>query len=211
MVFTDPPYNVDYGNHGNKKWGNRHAAIKNDKLSDSDWLVFQKAWMTTTLEFLDGAIYICMSAKEWATTRQTFVEVGGHWSSDIIWVKDRLVLGRKDYHSRYEAILYGWKEGSNRTWNGGRNQNDVWEIKRPSVNDLHPTMKPVALVAQAIEHASDPDGLIYDPFSGSGTTIIAAEQTSRRAVAMELEPGYVAVTLERFQEQFGVEPKLVHS
>jgi DNA modification methylase len=209
MVFTDPPYNVNYGGNQSPIWGANVKTIHNDNMSADEWRDFQDMWFKSIFLVTDGAIYVCMSAKEWGTTREAFVRNGGHWSSDIIWVKDRFVPGRKDYHSRYEAILYGWASGGKREWNGERLQDDVWEFRRNHVNDLHPTMKPVELVERGISNSSSAEGVIFDPFVGSGTTIIAAHNLNRIARAVELDPGYAAVCLDRFKRHTSIQPALI--
>jgi site-specific DNA-methyltransferase (adenine-specific) len=117
----------------------------------------------------------------------------------IVWVKDVFVMGRQDYHWRHESVLYGWRDGAAHYFGGGRSQDTVWEIARPRRSETHPTMKPVELVARAITNSSVTGGLVFDPFIGSGTTIIAAEQTGRRCAAIELDPRYVQVTIERWE------------
>jgi len=213
MVFTDPPYNVDYGadNQHHPSWGKKWSkgAIANDNMESEDWDIFQAKWLKQTLSVLDGAIYICMSAKEWASTRVAFLQAGGHWSSDIIWVKDRFVLGRKNYHSRYEALLYGWVEGKPHHWIAGFDKDDVWEIKRNATNDLHPTMKPLELMQTAVTHACPENGIVYEPFSGSGSTLLACENLGRKCRAVEISPAYVAVAIERWAAHTGGTPELL--
>lgn len=212
MLFADPPYNVDYGaaNQSHPSWGKRWAkgAVTGDAQLRAEWESFLRAWLRESLRVLRGACYICMSAKEWPSLRIAFAETGGHWSSDIIWVKDRAVLGRKDYHSRFEALLYGWPEGVKRAWLGGREQNDVWEIQRHAVNDLHPTQKPVELVHRALQDACPPRGIVLDPFVGSGTTLVAAEGTACACYAMEIEPRYCAVAIARWELYTGAKAML---
>ena len=116
----------------------------------------------------------------------------------LIWVKDVFVMGRHAYHYRHEPILYGWKDGAAHSFYGGRDQDTVWEIPRPRRSETHPTMKPVELVARAIANSSRPGDLVYEPFAGSGTTIIAAEQTGRRCVALEIDPRYAQVAIDRW-------------
>jgi DNA modification methylase len=144
-----------------------------------------------------------MSSSELATLQKAFAEAGGHWSTFIIWAKDRFTLGRADYQRQYEPILYGWPEGTKRRWCGARDQGDVWLIDRPSKNDLHPTMKPVALVERAIRNSSRQGDLVFDPFGGSGTTLIASETTGRKAALLELDPKYVDVIVQRWQRFTG--------
>jgi len=203
VVFTDPPYNVDYGNHNNPRWGN-HRKIENDNLSEADWNKFVEGWIKNVLSIAGGAIYICMSCKEWPNVQGSFVRLGGHWSTTIIWAKDRFVLGRSDYHRQYEPILYGWTESNKHFWCGDRTQGDVWRIDRPGSSPLHPTMKPVELVGRAINNSSKPGDIIADLFGGSGTTIIAAEQTKRICYMNELDPIYCDVIVKRYEEYTGL-------
>jgi ParB-like chromosome segregation protein Spo0J len=119
-----------------------------------------------------------------------FRAAGGHWSTFIIWAKNTFTMGRADYQRQYEPMLYGWREGGKRHWCGDRDQGDVWQIKKPVKNDLHPTMKPVELVERAIRNSSRPGDTVLDGFGGSGTTMIAAEKSGRCARLMELDPKY---------------------
>ena len=155
-----------------------------------------------------GAIYICMSSSELHTLQKAFREAGGHWSTFVIWAKNTFTMGRSDYQRQYEPILYGWKEGTDHFWCGARDQGDVWFIKKPHVNDLHPTMKPVELVERAIRNSSKSRDTVLDPFGGSGTTLIACEKTGRQARLIELEPKYCDVIIRRWQEFSGKEATL---
>ena len=114
---------------------------------------------------------------------------GGHWSAFVIWAKNGFTLGRADYQRQYEPILYGWKEGDDHFWCGAQDQGDVWFVDKPRKNDLHPTMKPVALVERAVRNSSKSRDIVLDPFGGSGTTLIACEKTGRsaRLVALRTE------------------------
>jgi DNA modification methylase len=135
--------------------------------------------------------------------KRRFDEAGGKWSTFIIWAKNTFTMGRSDYQRQYEPILYGWPEGAKRHWCGDRDQSDVWQIKKPHKNDLHPTMKPVELVERAIRNSSKPGEVVLDPFGGSGTTLIAAEKSGRSARLMELDPKYVDVIVRRWQDWTG--------
>src|ERR1700691_813377 len=126
----------------------------------------------------------------------------------LVWVKQQFVIGMSDYHYRHEAILYGWVESGPHYFTEDRTQNSVFEIDRPLVSDLHPTTKPVELLARMIANSSLPGEIIYDPFCGSGSTIVAAHQLGRVAYGCEIDPGYVAVTLERLST-LGLKPKLI--
>jgi DNA modification methylase len=128
---------------------------------------------------------------------------GGKWSTFVIWAKNTFTLGRADYQRQYEPILYGWKEGADHYWCGARDQGDVWFYDKPARNDLHPTMKPVALVERAIRNSSKTRDIVLDPFGGSGSTLIACDKTGRHARLIELDPKYVDVICRRFEEFSG--------
>lgn len=121
----------------------------------------------------------------------------------MLWAKNTFMLGRSDYQRQYEPILYGWPEGTRRHWCGDRDQGDVWQIKKPARNDLHPTMKPTELVERAIRNSSRPGDRVLDAFGGSGTTLIAAEKSGRVARLMELDPRYVDVIVHLWHEWTG--------
>jgi len=202
LCFTDSPYNVDYaGGVGAEKAG-RGRRILNDALGDGFERFLYDACVSI-IAHTAGAIYMCMSSSELHTLQKAFAAAGGHWSTFVIWAKDRFTLGRSDYQRQFEPILYCWPEGASHHWCGARDQGDVWFIDRPSRNDLHPTMKPVGLVERAIRNSSPRGGLVLDPFGGSGTTLIAAERTGRVARLIELDPRYVDVIVERWQAETG--------
>jgi len=204
MVFTDPPYNVDYANSAKDKMRGKDRPILNDNLGDG-FYDFLLAALTPMLSRCSGAIYVAMSSSELDTLQSAFRTAGGKWSTFIIWAKNTFTLGRADYQRQYEPILYGWPEGENRHWCGDRDQGDVWNIKKPQKNDLHPTMKPVELVERAIRNSSRPGDIVLDPFGGSGTTLIAAEKTGRIGWLIELDPKYVDVIVRRWQDWSGQE------
>ena len=122
------------------------------------------------------------------TLQRAFTAAGGKWSTFVIWAKHTFTLGRADYQRQYEPILYGWPAGHDRYWCGARDQGDVWFFDKPARNDLHPTMKPVALVERAIRNSSKSRDIVLDPFGGSGSTLIACEKTGRQARLVELDP-----------------------
>jgi DNA modification methylase len=198
MVFTDPPYNVNYGATMKDHLRDTHRPIANDNLGE-DFAAFLRAACDRMLAACTGGIYICMSSSEIDTLQRVFREAGGHWSTFIIWAKNTFTMGRADYQRQYEPILYGWREGAERFWCGARDQGDVWNIKKPHVNDLHPTMKPVELVERAVRNSSAPGATVLDPFGGSGTTVIACEKAGRQARVIELEPKYCDVNLGKAQ------------
>ena len=202
MVFTDPPYNVNYANSAKDKIRGKDRAILNDNLGDG-FYDFLLAALTPTIAHCRGGIYVAMSSSELDVLQAAFRAAGGKWSTFIIWAKNTFTLGRADYQRQYEPILYGWPEGAQRHWCGDRDQGDVWNIKKPQKNDLHPTMKPVELVERAIRNSSRPGNVVLDPFGGSGTTLIAAEKSGRMARLIELDPKYVDVIVRRWQDWTG--------
>jgi DNA modification methylase len=155
------------------------------------------------LDVTKGAVYIAMSSSELDTLQAAFRAAGGKWSTFIIWAKNTFTMGRADYQRQYEPILYGWKDGAQHYWCGARDQGDVWHIKKPHKNDLHPTMKPVELMERAVRNSSKTRDIVLDPFGGSGTTLIACEKSGRRARLIELDPKYVDVLVKRWQDFSG--------
>jgi len=207
MAFTDPPYNVNYGATMKDKLRGKKRKIANDNLGDG-FDQFLRDACVNMLSVTKGSIYICMSSSELHTLYRAFTEAGGHWSTFVIWAKNTFTMGRSDYQRQYEPILYGWKEGTDHFWCGARDQGDVWSIKKPVANDLHPTMKPVELVERALRNSSKSRDTVLDPFGGSGTTLIACERTGRQARLIELEPKYCDVIIRRWQEHAGQEATL---
>lgn len=198
MVFTDPPYNVAYRQSKGDGEEEKARQILNDNLG-VDFPVFLETACKHLLAYTKGATYICMSSSEIHTLQRAFLNAGGHWSTFVIWAKNAFSLGRSDYQRQYEPILYGWPEGNTHYWCGDRDQGDVWFVDRTHRNDLHPTMKPVALVERALTNSSKTKDIVLDPFCGSGTTMIACESTRRRARAIELDPAYCDVIIRRWQ------------
>jgi DNA modification methylase len=208
FVFTDPPWNVAYGtNLANNVQGYKQRTILNDSFDDPQkWADF----LTATISCLSIAtepgcpIYCVMGPSEWPAVDKALREGGFHWSSTIIWVKDSLVLSRKDYHTKYEPIWYGWKDGCARICEVvDRKQSDVWEYDRPKVSPLHPTTKPIELVERAINNSSNAGAFVFEPFGGSGSTLIACEKTGRINRSMELDPKYCDVIIKRWQDFTG--------
>jgi DNA modification methylase len=202
MAFTDPPYNVNYANSEKDKKKGKNRPILNDALGEDFGALLYDACVNL-LTLTKGAVYICMSSSELDRLQKAFREAGGKWSTFVIWAKNTFTLGRADYQRQYEPILYGWKEGTDHYWCGARDQGDVWFIDKPVKNDLHPTMKPVALVERAIRNSSKSRDIVLDLFGGSGTTMIAADRAGRRARLVELDPKYVDVIVRRWQEITG--------
>ena len=208
-VFTDPPWNVDYGSDAkHPSWKPRQ--ILNDKMSTEKF----GAFLLSAFKCMAGVsepgcmAYVAMSAQEWGNVMPAMREAGYHWSSTVIWAKDSLVLSRKDYHTQYEPLWYGWLGGTDGKAKRlcplkDRKQSDLWQIPRPKVSAEHPTMKPVALAAKAILNSSRTGDTVLDLFGGSGTTLIAAEQTDRICRMMELDAKYCDVIVRRYIELAG--------
>ncbi len=207
MVFTDPPYNVNYGATMKDKLRGKKRKIANDNLGQEFEQFLQDA-LVNILAVTKGGIYVCMSSSELHTLHRAFTKAGGHWSTFVIWAKNTFTMGRSDYQRQYEPILYGWKDGTDHFWCGARDQGDVWFVKKPVANDLHPTMKPVELVERAIRNSSKGRDTVFDPFGGSGTTLIACEKAGRQARLIELEPKYCDVIVARWQDFTGKQAKL---
>lgn len=207
MVFTDPPWNVNYGavKKGNLM-GYKPRTIKNDFMGTDEFKEFMyKAFKAMNNASKAGCMtYVVMSAQEWGNMMLTLAENDYHWSSTIIWNKDQLVLSRKDYHTKYEPIWYGWKAGESRLCPlEDRKQCDVWDFARPTKSEEHPTMKPIPLVARAITNSSKKGNNVLDLFGGSGTTLIACEQTGRKCFMSELDPHYCDVIIQRWENLTG--------
>ena len=204
FCFTDPPWNVKYGYSPHPSWKTgEDRTILNDDMSSEEFYEF----LLSTFKSLENIcekgcpIYVAMSAQEWHNIHRALLECNFHWSSTIIWYKDSFVLSRKDYHTQYEPLWYGWLSGAARLCElRDKQQSDVWEIKRPKKSKVHPTMKPLALVGKAINNSSRKGDIVVDLFAGSGSTLLACEQTERVNYSMELSPKYCDVIVDRFRE-----------
>ena len=201
LVLTDPPYNVNYE-------GGTGLKIENDKLLDDDFfhLLSQAFGQASKVAKPGAPIYIFHADSE--RVNFELAAVGAGWSirQNLIWVKNALVMGRQDYHWRHEPILYGWLLGAGHVWAGDRKQSTVIEFDRPSKSELHPTMKPVGLVAYLLGNSSKRGDIVLDPFGGSGSTLIACHSEGRSARLVELDPRYADVILRRYMEHTGDVP-----
>jgi DNA modification methylase len=211
MVWTDPPYGVNYGDKidAANPMGYRVRAIKNDDLTGGQLEEFiRSAYINAADASVPGAtIYAaCPSSSELPTAIASFLDSGFEFRWQLVWVKDQLVLSRADYHFRHENILYGWKSDAGHYFTDDRTQDSIFEFPRPKQSPEHPTMKPVELITRAITNSSRTNESVYDPFLGSGTTIVACEQTNRIGYGMEISEAYVAVTLQRLSDM-GLQPK----
>lgn len=200
MVFTDPPYGVSYV--GKTKDA---LTIENDAMDEEGTA---ELWAAAYAELRNilrdgGIVYATVPAGPLHLMFAQAMKDYGDLRQIMVWVKDRFVLGRSDYHYRHEPILYGWKNTGAHSFLGGRDKDTVWEIDRPSANREHPTMKPIALIEKAILEASLVGCLVYDCFAGSGSTLIACEQTKRICYTMELDPKYCDVVIARWEKLTG--------
>lgn len=202
MCFTDPPWNVAIGLDSNPRHRQREGLI-NDKLPQEDFEAFLCGFIDNVKQYLIGDIYCVLGNEQMPTLDYLFRKADFHWSSIIVWVKDIFVLGRSKYHRRYEPIWYGWPEGVSSSYCAGRDQDDVWECKRPKRSDAHPTMKPVELVERAVINSANPGDIVLEPFCGGGSTLIACEKNKRKCYAIELDPKYCDVIVSRYVQFTG--------
>lgn len=198
LVVTDPPYNVDYE-------GGTGLRILNDSMEDSSFRKFLEDSFSAVDNVMKSgaAFYIWHADSEGYNFRTACKNAGWQVRECLIWNKDSLVLGRQDYQWKHEPCLYGWKEGASHNWYGDRKQTTVLDFERPKKSDEHPTMKPVKLIAYQVQNSSKEGDLILDSFGGSGTTLIACEQLDRKCYMMELDPHYVDVIIERWENLTG--------
>lgn len=197
MIFTDPPYNVDYGSSKNPR--HKIRSIENDSMSDSDWAEFNLHLAQTMSARCTGDVYIFgASGPDGMRARLAYVEAGFHWSATIIWKKQQLVLSPAKYQRIYEPCFYGWHENGKSSFVGDRKQVELWEIDRPLNSKEHPTMKPIELCAKGIKNSSKKGDIVLDLFLGSGSTLIACEQTDRTCYGMELSEQYLDVVRKRW-------------
>ena len=206
MIFTDPPYNVDYE-------GSTGMKIQNDKQKDEDFYNFLSSAFINMANSVKpgGSIYCCHADIEGLNFRTAFKNAGFKLAECLIWVKNSLVLGRQDYHWRHEPILYGWREGGAHYFIDDRTQDTIWEYNKPKANNLHPTMKPLELVGKAIKNSSKKNEKILDLFGGSGSTLIACEQLNRHCYMMELDPKYCDVIIKRWETLTGKKAVLLNA
>ncbi|KEI05966.1 site-specific DNA-methyltransferase [Clostridium botulinum] len=197
LVVTDPPYSVNYSS--------KAGSIKNDNLSDKDFYKFLLSAFKEIANVMakDASIYVFHADTEGYNFRKAFKEAGFYLSGVCIWVKQSLVLGRSPYQWQHEPILFGWKKDGKHKWYGDRKQTSIWNFDRPTKSPLHPTTKPVPLIAYPIQNSSMTNCIVLEPFGGSGSTLIACEQTDRICYAVELDEKYCDVIVKRYIETAG--------
>lgn len=192
LVVTDPPYNVAYEA--------KAGTIQNDDMKDNEFYKFLLAAfknMHSSME-ADASIYVFHADTEGLNFRKAFVDAGFYLSGVCIWAKQSLVLGRSPYQWKHEPILFGWRKDGRHRWYSDRKQNTIWNFDRPTKSDLHPTMKPVELCAYPVQNSSMSNCIILDPFGGSGSTLMACEQTNRICHTIELDEKYTDVIVKRY-------------
>lgn len=214
MLFADPPYGVSYGDKNaflnQYDNGDRvQTPIENDHLDpDAVQQLWHDAFSLACGHLRPGGAYYVTGPQGGDLLLLALRESGLQLKHMLIWAKNNHVLGRCDYHYKHEPIIYGWREGAGHKFYGKEGCFSLWEIARPHKSKLHPTMKPVELVAKAVRNSTRPGEIVLDPFCGSGTTIIAAEQLGRTAYGMEMSPTYCDVIINRWQEVNGCEATL---
>ncbi len=197
LVLTDPPYNVDVEETAGK--------IKNDNMPDEDFYKFLFAMFVNVEQNMerDASIYVFHADSKGLIFRQAFHDAGFYLSGCCIWKKNALVLGRSPYQWQHEPCLFGWKLGGKHQWYSDRKQTTIWEYDRPKSSKEHPTMKPVALMAYPIQNSCMSNCIVLDPFLGSGSTLIACEETNRICYGIELDEKFADVIVRRYIEKVG--------
>lgn len=197
LVVTDPPYNVNYQGTAGK--------IKNDNMENEKFYQFLFDAFTCMAKAMaeDASIYVFHADTEGLNFRKAFADAGFYLSGTCIWKKQSLVLGRSPYQWQHEPCLFGWKKNGKHQWYSDRRQTTIWEFDKPKKNGDHPTMKPVPLIAYPIKNSSLSNCIVLDPFGGSGSTLIACEQTNRICHTIELDEKYCDVIVKRYIEQVG--------
>ena len=199
LVVTDPPYNVNYEGSAGK--------IKNDNMNTDKFYNFLLDAFSNMEKVMadDASIYVFHADTEGLNFRKAFNDAEFYLSGCCIWKKPSLVLGRSPYQWQHEPCLYGWKKKGKHQWYSGRRETTIWEFEKPKKNAEHPTMKPIALLAYPITNSSMSNTIILDPFGGSGSTLIACEQTDRSCYTIELDEKFCDVIVKRYIEQVGTD------
>ncbi len=197
LVVTDPPYNVNYEGSAGK--------IKNDNMANDAFYNFLLTAFQNTESVMadDASIYVFHADTEGLNFRKAFSDAGFQLSGCCIWKKPSLVLGRSPYQWQHEPVLFGWKKKGKHNWYTDRKQTTIWEFDNPKKNADHPTMKPIALVAYPIMNSSLTNCIVLDPFGGSGSTLIACEQSDRICFTIEIDEKYCDVIVKRYIELIG--------
>ena len=198
LIVTDPPYGVSFKSSSG-------LTIQNDSMKNEEFYEFLLSAFRAMAAVLEkgGAAYVFHADTEGLNFRRAFIDAGFHLAGCCIWVKDSLVLGRSDYQWQHEPILYGFLQNGKHPWYSDRKQTTIWNYAKPKRNENHPTSKPLDLLGYPITNSSRENGIVIDTFGGSGSTMMACEQTGRECRMMELDPKYASVILRRYVEDFG--------
>lgn len=198
LIVTDPPYGVSFKSSSG-------LTIQNDSIKAEEFYSFLLAAFKNMADVLEkgGAAYVFHADTEGLNFRRAFIDAGFHLAGVCIWVKNSLVLGRSDYQWQHEPILYGFLQNGKHPWYSDRKQTTIWNYDKPKRNENHPTSKPLDLLGYPITNSSQENSIVIDTFGGSGSTMMACEQTGRECRMMELDPKYASVILRRFVEDFG--------
>ncbi|MBQ4435843.1 MAG: site-specific DNA-methyltransferase [Clostridia bacterium] len=198
LIVTDPPYGVSFKSASG-------LTIQNDSIKAEEFYTFLLSAFNNMAEVLEkgGAAYVFHADTEGLNFRRAFIDAGFHLAGVCIWVKNSLVLGRSDYQWQHEPILYGFLQNGKHPWYSDRKQTTIWNYDKPKRNENHPTSKPLDLLGYPITNSSQENSIVIDTFGGSGSTMMACEQTGRECRMMELDPKYASVILRRFVEDFG--------
>ena len=198
LIVTDPPYGVSFKSSSG-------LTIQNDSMKNEEFYSFLLSAFKNMADVLEkgGAAYVFHADTEGLNFRRAFIDAGFHLAGCCIWVKDSLVLGRSDYQWQHEPILYGFLQNGKHPWYSDRKQTTIWNYAKPKRNENHPTSKPLDLLGYPITNSSRENGIVSDTFGGSGSTMMACEQTGRICRMMELDPKYASVILRRYVEDFG--------
>ncbi len=200
MVFTDPPYNVDYEGYTEER-----LKIQGDKMSDSEFKQFLNATFRSYRSVVKpgGSLYVCQASLFQREFQNSMEAAGFEVRCQIIWAKNTFAWGFGRYKFQHEPLFYAHVAGQKDPWYGDKSQSTLWEEKKPTASRLHPTMKPVELIERALLNSSKAGDIVADLFGGSGSTLIACERCNRRARLMEIDPVYVDVIVQRWQQYAG--------
>ena len=207
MWLTDPPYNVAYEGKTIDS-----LKIQNDKMSNELFIDFIKKACNAAKNVLkDGGVFYIWHANNTSRLFQDAIhDAGLQIRQHLVWLKSSIVMGQQDYHYKHEPCLYGWKDGAAHYWGNDRKQTTILEFDKPSRNGVHPTMKPVDLFEYQILNNTKCNEIVLDSFGGSGTTVMAAEKSQRRANIMELDPIYCDVIVKRWEDFTGKKAVLIN-
>lgn len=204
LALTDPPYNVSFK-------ASDGLTIQNDSMKNDEFYTFLYNSFKNMAEHLEsgGSAYVFHADTEGLNFRRAFVDAGFHLAGVCIWVKNSLVLGRSDYQWQHEPVLYGFLKNGKHRWYSDRKQTTIWNYDKPKKNKDHPTSKPLDLLAYPIRNSTQENAIVLDTFGGSGSTMMACEQTNRIAYLMEMDEKYASVILRRAVEN-GISPDNIY-